>query len=453
MPFNPVPLLSSDLSLRQSWYKLQKQIDAAIAALDTGSGLGATLYVSPVGDDATAQRGSIVLKYQTLQAAVDAAQTGDAIVVGPGTYTEDIVLRDDVDNISIIGAGPSSTILQNATAAPTVQWTGATGIQRLQIANLQIVNTGADACLLLDGTAVTDLFEGGLCLLQDVIFLGAGLCLDAIRATSITLTDCAANDLIRASNVSNLNLITCSVEELTLDYDAAQPEPNIGLAPCRLNSCRLAGPMNVNNLCQVEATDTVCRDILTNLVDEATPRNGYVLCKNSYIYGNIGVNFDWQNVAADTVAADFDGSHTYGAFLADGTASINRGVVSLRSGVLGDAPGNTIIGANNVLIDITGSTFNQSLLGGAAAVARDRHILPVGTIQPFTGAPGPTQPFTPPFPTTNYIVTVEPSPAAPDVTWMVFAKTTFDVDLQGFAVGAPLPGPTPAGIMLLYQNT
>lgn len=43
--------------------------------------------------------------YASLQAAVDAAQNGDIITVGPGTYNGNVTINKNVQNLTIQGAG------------------------------------------------------------------------------------------------------------------------------------------------------------------------------------------------------------------------------------------------------------------------------------------------------------------------------------------------------------
>ncbi len=57
-------------------------------------------------------------QYATIQAAIDAAQSLDQVVVEPGTYTENLTLRSDVD---VLGAETARTFLQPQTSTqPTV---------------------------------------------------------------------------------------------------------------------------------------------------------------------------------------------------------------------------------------------------------------------------------------------------------------------------------------------
>src|SRR5450759_478626 len=69
-----------------------------------------TLYVSVVGSD-TAGHGPLSAPYATLQKAVDVALSGDAVMVGPGTFTGDVTMKTGV---SLYGAGASLTVVHGS---------------------------------------------------------------------------------------------------------------------------------------------------------------------------------------------------------------------------------------------------------------------------------------------------------------------------------------------------
>jgi hypothetical protein len=71
-----------------------------------------TLFVGSPGPTATAA----VAPYQTIAQAMNAARPGDTIVVGPGEYREQIVVKDGVDLI----ANPPREAIVRATAQPAI---------------------------------------------------------------------------------------------------------------------------------------------------------------------------------------------------------------------------------------------------------------------------------------------------------------------------------------------
>lgn len=56
-----------------------------------------TLWISPQGDDATAEKARVARPYKTFAAANLAAQPGDMVVVLPGTYNELRVIKDQIN--------------------------------------------------------------------------------------------------------------------------------------------------------------------------------------------------------------------------------------------------------------------------------------------------------------------------------------------------------------------
>ena len=82
--------------------------------------LGQTLHVSPapdgVWDDPDAKLVINAGSYPSIQAAIDAAASGDTVAIPTGTYTEDLVMREGV---TVDGAGIGQTVLNG-----TVSFTG-----------------------------------------------------------------------------------------------------------------------------------------------------------------------------------------------------------------------------------------------------------------------------------------------------------------------------------------
>lgn len=134
------------------------KLGAPVATLDAG--FSTTLYVDTNGNDLSAARGSLRLRYKTITAALAAAQAGDVVQIASGTYTENITLPSR-NGISIIGDGIDSTILQPANlAVATITYAAAWRMQGLAIRNMTIIGgSGASArCFTIDGTP-----SGGQC--------------------------------------------------------------------------------------------------------------------------------------------------------------------------------------------------------------------------------------------------------------------------------------------------
>lgn len=98
---------------------------AASAGAQGGGGdhhRGRTVYVSPSGDHANSGRSCSRARYATVQAGVDAARTGDTVVVCAGTYAEDVVVAK-----SLTLRGRHATIKGTSTANGMCDQIGPTG--------------------------------------------------------------------------------------------------------------------------------------------------------------------------------------------------------------------------------------------------------------------------------------------------------------------------------------
>ena len=65
------------------------------------------------------------LQYPTIQSAVNDAHAGDAILVSPGTYSENVVVTKSV---SLVGASRDSTVIDAGGSGPGINITGASAV-------------------------------------------------------------------------------------------------------------------------------------------------------------------------------------------------------------------------------------------------------------------------------------------------------------------------------------
>ena len=121
------------------------------------------LYVSTTGNDATGTRNDESRPYATVQAALNAAQTGDTVWVGPGTFSSGAVsvTWPNTENVTFRGMGPEATKLTSSSAVSVPTLTIPAGasvvIQNATIQDLEIEKTDTssttNACFFADITA------------------------------------------------------------------------------------------------------------------------------------------------------------------------------------------------------------------------------------------------------------------------------------------------------------
>jgi hypothetical protein len=123
--------------------------------------------------------------YSTIQAALDAAQDGDTVRVGPGTFAGGITLTKSVDLVGVAaaatvisGGGPVVTI-GSPSAAPTVTLANVTITGGLTTTNPQAPRCGPDVPTCGPGYA-------------DATALGGGV--EAFPGTTVTITRSAITD-------------------------------------------------------------------------------------------------------------------------------------------------------------------------------------------------------------------------------------------------------------------
>lgn len=119
---------------------------------------GETLHVAPAPDgawdDAEAMRG--VATFTTIQAAIDAASSGDTVSVPAGTYTETLTMKSGV---AVVGAGQDET-----KVVGTVSFTGLTGASLKSLSLYDPTWVATRAAYTNYGVTVT----GGSATIEDV---------------------------------------------------------------------------------------------------------------------------------------------------------------------------------------------------------------------------------------------------------------------------------------------
>lgn len=167
---------------------------AATAAAFAGGGVAPSkaVYVDTAGNDSTGQRGNAAFPFLTMSAALAVCQSGDELLVSPGSYTGTLnhATLPAIANLTIRGSGefPSETVVSGAAGEDVLTLNGANRsivIENIQIAGLTtgraVVGTGA--------TAARNWLSSGLFFSEAVITSAAGNALELTYAGLVEMID------------------------------------------------------------------------------------------------------------------------------------------------------------------------------------------------------------------------------------------------------------------------
>jgi len=176
------------------------------AGADVRVGPSNAIYVDVAGDDATGTRGDAALPFLTIAGAFAVAQSGDEVLVSPGTFTGPVVLPG-IANLLIRGSGSQvgGTVLTAAGGVDVV--TLHTSNRSIRFEACSITGVGAGKAVV--GTGITVLTNNWLSdgLVMDRVVLtvaaAATLAVDLAYASVVRFLDCVIP-------VGSLSLVTCS---------------------------------------------------------------------------------------------------------------------------------------------------------------------------------------------------------------------------------------------------
>ena len=434
------------------------------------------VWVAKNGNDAKARRGRIDLPFLTIQAALTAALAGDAILVAPGTYAENLVIPDK-DGLAIVGQNTTSTII-TAALGPTLSWVPAAGpgalVQSFRTENLTFNNSdpaaGVDT-LHVDGSAVvspnTFLLEwfivdcmvtktgGGTGLAANLI------CVGRVIASLSNFTGTA----VRCKNVGRLGATECSFASIDLNWDrnAAAPFPGTGREGYYLANSTFVGgnvvisgqPIFVLDKTSVLAgipipASTITATALTSFNGGGAANQAPVISLLGTLGAGLGVVPVGGGALTITLPADAGpdsgglaptvpsgvdlGQGTFwGAVAISKGAGANRNTVNARGAFFF----NTISSGNLIDLDLRGATFTQAALAvaGTGTIDRDTHTI-TGRA---AAAVSTAVPAFVPFPAgVTYLVTTERLNAAAGVTVSIVSKAANLFNFIASAAGATL---------------
>lgn len=465
MAFVPVDLIHEDARIVQAWLRLMSRLKTSISAV----GMSRVLFVDSVaGDDATAVPGSLSRKYNTVQGALNAASNGTTILIGPGTYSENVVMPD-LSGVQIFGSGLADTIIQQPPGGgDTFSWTPAAAsgaaVVRFGIANLRLRNTAAAGrALVIDGSAVVSpatFLSGGLDL-SDVLIQksGGGDAVQINCAGVVVMGDlivqgipstASANTTIK--NVTQWTAQHSAFNGLDLEYDGNSPRPGNGRSSYTIVACTV-----------MPGFDLVVRGHPIVGVDPSTLINGSVVataltsffapgrdyepiiafagsCGNPSVAGSGNFTAVLPAPALGGAAVpllDMSNGRYYGNVSVSRTAG-PRVVVPAYQAIFFTLPPGAITSGDLIDLDLRSAKFEFAVLGVAASgtIDRDHYVIPGGA-----GAPA-VIPIVPPFPAyvLGLYVVAATSTAPVPVAISITAKSPVSFTAAG--------GPTPADFVV-----
>lgn len=372
------------------------------------------LYVDKAGNDATAIRGRLAYPYLTIQTALDAMQSGDAVVIGPGTWSETLILPE-LAVITILGSGVNATTITSAAATATL---GAdpstTKLQSLTIADLTVLNTGAGQAIALTGASLASpgLFISGILDIHHVATPGDGVVVTC--AGHVRISDCLFGSL-DCNEVDDGLIDSCSVSGIanaSWGHTATLPAGVGGSHKVTFRHCEVA-TLTPKNVAQVDAWDMNVTTATTTSFSENGAAYGK-LRATGYL-GRVTVEAD--SVAAVSSAV-LDGAHMTSLTVSSTAGALRAGVSARNASVDGTITANTLCD-----IDARGSTYTALASAGTGTIDRSTHT------ETFAAIIGDTAiAFTVPFPTgATYVPTFSMVGAGGDP----FAK---NITVAGFDV-------------------
>lgn len=196
-------------------------INLSTIVAGASAGFSNMIYVDKAGNDSTGLRGDIRNPFLTINAALAAAQSGDIVQIGPGTWTEAVVLPE-LSSISLIGSGMDRTYIDGTAAGEykggiTAQPTTTT-LDYCTIADLTTYSGSFNGYgLLIDGT---NLSTKGVCLARALILRNIRAHADTtygarIRCVGIARVETCFLESLLSHEVGLLDIVATTVDSAT----------------------------------------------------------------------------------------------------------------------------------------------------------------------------------------------------------------------------------------------
>ena len=347
------------------------------------------VFVGKDGNDGTGLRNSLTNKFLTVQAALNAAQTGDAVFVGPGTYVENITWPS-VDNVTLTSKW--NAVIQSADGQiPVIGYSGVHSLQGVQIIDMQLVQIGTEgvpaATIHFDGSNVPGLtmMTSLPLLLWRVLAFTSAVVLRLSETGDVAIRDSFLQGEQYISQWGFVSLQTTKCEgTVDTSYVEASPHPPSAEGVVQFNHCEVDW-LIPHEQARVRAYHTDFNTIYsTDLSDEATgPRIGYV--RLFHCQWDAELNLSGLFQFADPLCCEAYNCHA-------GVASLTRirGLTELNRAraIFRDTDFWTLV-ADGSDIDANQCQLQQSLTSAPAAGAIDRDVwlLPNVNVSASPGAP------------------------------------------------------------------
>jgi len=352
------------------------------------------------GSNATGQRNRFDLPFQTIQAAVNAAQDKDLILVGPGTFAEQVTVPPTI-GVSILGAGIQETVLDFAVQAliwnPTVD-------TNFIVSGISFPTGGIVVSPSFNSLGITGLIAFDNLLLAPAPANG----IELTRVNVALVTNCIGNALGNSSvvirNSANVQVrggLNFSVSSV---YDPLNPVPSLGARNVNVNGCNLVNVV-LAQLAEMEIDQSTVRlGVLAILTDNPTGDNGSLRASDSEL-GDVSITATFLTVGTPVNAGDIKRCGMKDLVTDAAASTISRVRVRARNCVID--PVNPINAGDKIDLDLRGSQFPQASLAfmGSGRINRSMYRMQGVAVPAVPGTPPIVIPI--PYSDPDYFVSFE----------------------------------------------
>lgn len=402
------------------------------------------IRVDKGGSDVTGTRNDFNKPFLTIQAAVNAAQDKDLILVGPGTYNEQVTVPPTI-GVSILGAGIQETILTFAGQA--LIWNPSVDTNFI-VSGMSFPTGGVAVAPTINSLGVVGLIAFNNLLLAPAPAFGIELTRVNVALVTDCIGDALGNSAVVIRNCANIQILDGLNFGVSSVYDLLNPVPALGNRSVDISGCTLVNVVNAQLSEMNVRHSTILLGVAAILTDDVTAVNGEFTASDSEL-GDVSITATFLTVATPVNAGDINRCGMRN-LTTDATAStISRVRVRVRNCVID--PTISINAGDKIDLDLRCSHFPQAALAVAVSGRINRSMyrfIPVVAPNPPGLIPlGPAVvPIPIPYMDVDYTVVFEFSSPGGDAYVVNPSKT-----VGAFTAGTSIPGGTAAEIMILQQ--